>query len=78
MRKPFQTLLNWCVVRVTTELTGKTLHDESDEPVELAHFRVNAFEHRHGYHISDRKMMTPTAAERQQNMMVHLNSDHLE
>ena len=58
--------------------TGKTLHDESDEPVELAHFRVNAFEHRHGYHISDRKMMTPTAAERQQNMMVHLNSYHLE
>ena len=29
--------------------TGKTLHDESDEPVEQAHYRVNDFEKRHGY-----------------------------
>ena len=54
--------------------TGKTLHDENDKPVEQAHFKVKAFEHRHGCHISDRKMMTPTAAERQQDMMVHLDS----
>ena len=57
--------------------TGKTLHDESDEPVEQAHYKVKAFEDRHGYHISDRKMMTPNAGRRQQSMMEHLNSYHL-
>ena len=57
--------------------TGKTLHDESDEPVEQAHYKVKAFEDRHGYHISDRKMMTPNAGRRQQSMIEHLNSYHL-
>ena len=57
--------------------TGKTLHDESDEPVEQAHYKTKAFEVRHGYHISDRKMMTPNAGRRQQSMMEHLNSYHL-
>ena len=57
--------------------TGQTLHDESDEPVEQAHFRVKAFENLHGYHISDRKMTTPNAGRRQQRMMEHLNSYHL-
>ena len=50
--------------------TGKILQDESDEPMEQAHFKVKAFEHRHGCHISDRKMMTPKAAERQQDMII--------
>ena len=49
--------------------TGQTLHDESDEPVEQAHFRVKAFENIHGYHTSDRKMMTPNAGRRQQRVM---------
>ena len=57
--------------------TGNTLHDESDEPVEQAHFRVKAFENLHGYHTSDRKMTTQNAGRRQQRMMEHLNSYHL-
>ena len=57
--------------------TGQTLHDESDEPVEQAHFRVKAFENLHGYHTSDRKMTTQNAGRRQQRMMEHLNSHHL-
>ena len=44
--------------------TGKTFHNESDEVVEQAHFRVNAFEKSHGYLVSDRKMQTPNAAEK--------------
>ena len=57
--------------------TGKTLHDESDEVVEQAHFRVQHFERTHGYETSDRKMMTTNAGEKQQRMMEHLNSYHL-
>lgn len=57
--------------------TGKTLHDESDEPVEQAHYRVKNFEQRHGYETSDRKMRTPNAGRRQQRMIEHLNSYHL-
>ena len=57
--------------------TGKTFHNESDEVVEQAHYRVNAFEKSHGYLVSDRKMQTPSAAEKQQKMMEHLNSVHL-
>ena len=57
--------------------TGKTLHDESDEPVEQAHYRVNDFEKKHGYYVSDRKMATSNAGIRQQRMMEHLNSYHL-
>ena len=57
--------------------TGKTFHNESDEVVEQAHFRVNAFEKSHGYLVSDRKMQTPNAAAKQQKMMEHLNSVHL-
>ena len=57
--------------------TGKTFHNESDEVVEQAHFRVNAFEKSHGYLVSDRKMQTPNAAEKQQKRMEHLNSAHL-
>ena len=49
----------------------------SDEVVEQAHYRVNAFERIHGYLGSDRKMQTPNAAEKQQRMMEHLNSHHL-
>ena len=40
-------------------------------------FRVKAFENTHGYHISDRNMMTVMAVIRQQRMMEHLNSAHL-
>ena len=29
--------------------TGETFHNESDEVVEQAHYRVNAFERSHGY-----------------------------
>ena len=47
------------------------------EVVEQAHYRVNAFEKSHGYLVSDRKMQTPNAAEKQQRMMEHLNSHHL-
>ena len=57
--------------------TGETFHNESDEVVEQAHYRVNAFERIHGYLVSDRKMQTPNAAEKQQRMMEHLNSHHL-
>ena len=57
--------------------TGKTFHNESDEVVEQAHYRVNAFKKSHGYLVSDRKMQTPSAAEKQQKMMEHLNSVHL-
>ena len=57
--------------------TGETFHNESDEVVEQAHYRVNAFERSHGYLVSDRKMQTPNAAEKQQRMMEHLNSHHL-
>ena len=57
--------------------TGKTFHNESDEVVEQAHYRVNAFEKSHGYLVSDRKMQTPNAAAKQQKMMEHLNSVHL-
>jgi len=34
---------------------------------------MKAFEIRHGYQISDRKMMTPNTRRRQQSMMEHLN-----
>ena len=57
--------------------TEKTLHGESDEPVELAHYRTLKFEERHGYLTSDRKMKTKRAGEKQQDMMEHLNSYHL-
>ena len=57
--------------------TGKTFHNESGEVVEQAHYRVNAFEKSHGYLVSDRKMQTPNAAEKQQKRMEHLNSVHL-
>ena len=57
--------------------TGKTLHDESDEVVEQAHFRVQHFEKIHGYQTSDRKMTTSNAGGKQQRMMEHLNSYHL-
>ena len=57
--------------------TEKTLHGESDEPVELAHYRTLKFEERHGYLTSERKMKTKRAGEKQQDMMEHLNSYHL-
>ena len=44
--------------------TGETFHNESDEVVEQAHYRVNAFERIHGYPVSDRMMQTPNAAEK--------------
>ena len=52
----------------------ETLHDESDEPVEQAHYRTKVSEEMHGYQISDRKIMTPNAGVRKQRMMEHLNS----
>ena len=57
--------------------TGKTLHDESDEVVEQAHFRVQHFEKIHGYQTSNRKMITSSAGGKQQRMMEHINSYHL-
>ena len=57
--------------------SGKTFHDESDEVVEKAHYGVHAFEKTHGYFVSERKMQTEIAAEKQQRMMEHLNSVHL-
>ena len=38
---------------------------------------VHAFEKTHGYFVSERKMQTEIAAEKQQRMMEHLNSVHL-
>ena len=59
--------------------SGKTFHDESDEVVEKVHYsvHVHAFEKTHGYFVSERKMQTEIAAEKQQRMMEHLNSVHL-
>ena len=57
--------------------TEKTLHGESDEPVELAHYRTLKFEERHGYLTSERKMKTKRVGKKQQRMMEHLNSYHL-
>ena len=57
--------------------SGKTFHDESDEVVERAHYGVHYFEKTHGYFVSERKMQTEIAAEKQQRMMEHLNSVHL-
>ena len=57
--------------------SGKSFHDESDEVVERAHYGVHYFEKTHGYFVSERKMQTEIAAEKQQRMMEHLNSVHL-
>ena len=43
--------------------TGETLHNESDEPVEQAHYKVKAFEDRHGYHTSGKKDDDPKCGE---------------
>ena len=49
--------------------SGKSFHDESDEVVERAHYGVHYFEKTHGYFVSERKMQTEIAAEKQQRMM---------
>ena len=54
-----------------------THSDENLPVVEKAHYSVNAFEKTHGYFVSERKMQTEIAAEKQQRMMEHLNSVHL-
>ena len=64
-------------LRERCEKVYETLHNESDEPVEQAHFRVKAFEYTHGYHTTDRNMTTSMAGIRQQRMMEHLNSYQL-
>ena len=43
--------------------------DESGEVVEKAHYGVHDFEKTHGYFVSERKMQTEIAAEKQQRMM---------
>ena len=57
--------------------TGKTFHDETDEVVEMAHYRVYDFEKTHGYLVSVRKMQTEIAAVKQRLLLEHLNSVHL-
>ena len=57
--------------------TGKTFHDETDEVVEQAHYRVYDFEKAHGYLVSVRKMQTENAAVKQRLLLEHLNSVHL-
>ena len=57
--------------------TGKTFHDETDEVVEQAHYRVYDFEKTHCYLVSVRKMQTEIAAVKQRLLLEHLNSVHL-
>ena len=57
--------------------TGKTFHDETDEVVEMAHYRVYDFEKTHGYLVSVRKMQTDIAAVKGRLLLEHLNSVHL-
>ena len=54
-----------------------TFHYETDDVVEMAHYRVYDFEKTHGYLVSVRKMQTEIAAVKQRLLLEHLNSVHL-